>query len=358
MLAYLLGIQFGDFTFRYSYIALVAAGFIALFEVLMLFTYETPRWLFKKNLDYDGIRVLKVLRGPNFQISTEIDVIKAGLRRTYSIKEQLLEFRNRAVYHPFILVLILMFFQQFSGINAVIFYASTVFSQAGYNPQLANIVTFGAIGVVQVIATVFSVILVDSWGRRKLLVLSSFLMALSSFTLGIYYLIFTRTCHSILKDPCPRHIEYMAILSVVVFIIGFSLGWGPIPWSSMSELLPTQVRTLGGSIATFANWGFAVIITLVFPTVSTKIAPEIVWWIFAVIMVVGIVFVVLFLPEAKGHTLEEIQEYFEKGNVLACSCGTRRRNRSGTNFSTMRDTSAYTPTSSLQVATRENSSVN
>lgn len=321
LLTYLLGIRFEGYLFHYYNIALVAAGIVALFELLMLTTYETPRWLFSKNRDYHGIRVLKVLRGKNFQISREIDYIKAGLRRTYSVKEQLLEFKHHRVYHPFILVLMLMFFQQFSGINVAIFYASEVFKQAGYDNSRANLATFGAVGVVQVIATFVCVLLVDYCGRRVLLVASSTGMALSCFLLGLYFFIFEKFCSEGLSSKqCPDGIEYLAILGVVFYISSFALGWGPIPWSSMSELLPNQVRSLGGSLASFTNWGFAAIVTLTFKSYSDLVSPKFTWWSFGVIMVLSIVMVILFLPEVKGRALEEIQSYFESGKVLACSC--------------------------------------
>ena len=294
---------------------------MALFEVLMLTTYETPRWLFSKDLEYSGIRTLKMFRGKNFQISEEIASIKQGLRHTYSAREQLLEFKNRAVYQPFILVICLMFFQQFSGINAAIFYATQIFSDVGYSPDKANLVSFGAVGCVQVAATLTSVILVDYLGRRKLLIGSSIGMALSSFLLGIYFLIFDGKCEGSLSNThCPSGIESLAIASVVIFIISFSLGWGPIPWSSMSELLPNRVRTLGGSIATFANWGFATIIIYLFPLYIELVTIKFAWWTFGIIMVASVVFVVLFLPEAKGKSLEEIQLHFENGGVFAFSC--------------------------------------
>ena len=315
LLSYLLGIKFGNYRMPYYNIALVAAGIVVLFEILMLFTYETPRWLFSKNMEYDGIRVLKILRGPQFQIAKEINSIKIALRRTYSIKEQLLEFKNRAVYHPLILILFLMFFQQFSGINVAVFYASSVFKDVGYDPDTANLVTLIAVGVTQVIATFISVLLVDYLGRRILLIVSSIGMLASTFMLGIYFLV-----KDLEKKDTPQHFEYLAIVGVALLMISFSLGWGPIPWSSMSELLPSQVRTLGASIATFANWGFATIITFAFKPYSSLVTIKFTWWTFSLVMLISIIFVLLFLPETKGKSLEEIQSHFEKGKIIACSC--------------------------------------
>ena len=343
LFAYLYGIN--QFNIQYWHFSLAAAGVVTLFEILMLFTYETPRWLFSKQKDFDAIRVLKILRGSNAKISKEINQIKAGIREKYTIIEQLKAFRHRAVFIPFILVLMLMFFQQFSGINAVIFYASDVFKQAGFKKNV-NLVSAISIGVVQVIATMLSVMLVDKLGRKFLLTVSSVGMGLSSFVLGIYYYILRHHCenclgpHSECNHSQPSldvtapyntsNFGYLAVVCVVFFIISFSLAWGPIPWTMMSELMPNRVRTLAGSIATFVNWTFAAIITSSFHSIADKITGAGAFWIFAAIMAFAIVFVIVFVPETKGHTLEEIQENFEKGHIIAISCSDtcgRRRPR-------------------------------
>ena len=333
LFAYLYGIK--QFNIEYWHFSLAAAGVVTLFEILMLFTYETPRWLFSKQKDFDAIRVLKILRGPNAQITKEINQIKAGIKEKYTVIEQLKAFRHRAVFIPFILVLMMMFFQQFSGINAVIFYASDIFKKAGFKDN-ANLVSAIAIGVVQVVATLLSVMLVDKAGRKILLTVSSIGMALSSFVLGIYYYILVNHCEKCLgtchqdhtldtRFPCDSiKFGYLAVVCVVFFIISFSLAWGPIPWTLMSELMPNRVRTLAGSIATFVNWTFAAIITSSFHSIVAKITGAGAFWIFAVIMVFAITFVIVFLPETKGHSLEEIQEHFEKGQVIAISCSKRK----------------------------------
>ena len=175
-----------------------------------------------------------------------------------------------------------------------------------------------------------SVLLVDFLGRKFLLTVSSSGMALSSFVLGVYYYIFADHCGHCLgrcghlhhdSFPCDStKFGYLAIVSVIVFIISFSLAWGPIPWTSMSELMPNHVRTLAGSIATFTNWTFAAIITSFFHSYAQAITQAGAFWTFAIIMVLAIVIVILFLPETKGHSLEEIQKHFEKGHIFAVSC--------------------------------------
>ena len=321
----------------------------------MLFTYETPRWLFSKHKEFQAIRVLQILRGLNTQVTKEIKQIKVAIRRKYTILEQLKAFKNRAVFIPFILVLMLMFFQQFSGVNAVIFYASDIFKTAQISIDV-NLVSAVAIGVVQVVATLLSVLLVDKLGRKVLLTVSSIGMGVSSFVLGIYYYVLVSHCKSCLgkchseidpsldsKFPCDSHqFGYLAIVCVVFFIISFSLAWGPIPWTMMSELMPTHVRTLAGSIATFVNWTFAAIITSFFHSYAKFATEAGAFWSFTVIMIFAVVLVIIFLPETKGHSLEEIQERFESGHIIAISCRRKKQNRprsSVSHYSTTRSVS-------------------
>ena len=364
LFAYLYGIK--KFNIQYWHFSLAAAGMVTLFEILMLFTYETPRWLFSKRKDFDAIRVLKILRGPNAKISKEINQIKAGIREKYTIIEQLKAFKHRAVFIPFILVLMLMFFQQFSGINAVIFYASDVF-KTGFNDNVdVNLVSAISIGVVQVLATLLSVMLVDKLGRKVLLTVSSIGMGLSSFVLAIYYYILVHHCKNCLgpqsvchhsnplldrTSPCnTSNFGYLAVVCVVFFIISFSLAWGPIPWTMMSELMPNRVRTLAASIATFVNWTFAAIITYFFHSIANKITGAGAFGIFAGIMAFSIIFVIIFLPETKGHTLEEIQENFEEGHIVAISTPCVRRRPRGL-LSSISPFSTATRSASINVDT-------
>ena len=327
---------------KYWQIAIIAVGLVALFEILMLFTYESPRWLLGKHKDRKAIQALAGLRGPNCAISKEIEQIKASLQRTYSVLDQLMEFRHRSIFFPFILVLTLMFFQQFSGINVAIFYASLIFQEAGLSERQIDLIVAIAIGVVQVFATLLSVVLVDCLGRKVLLTLSSIGIALSSLVLGIYYFVYDNVCESCLVGqlncvvndtihedfPCnTTSFGYLAVVCIIVFIVGFSLGWGPIPWTAMSELLPNRVRGLAASIATFVNWTFATIITLCFKYYSNPpIDNDGAWWTFAFIMFLSVVMVILFLPETKGRSLEEIQKHFEEGHIFAVSCKSRKVN--------------------------------
>ena len=342
-LSYIFGIEYKvGVSVQYWVIAFIAAGFVVIFEILMYFTYKTPHWLLSKGMDENAIRVLKILRGSNF--TEELEEIKESVRvqPNYSVIKQLMEFRHRSIITPFLLVIMLMFFQQFSGINVAIFYASHVFLEAGLSQHQVNLIVAVAIGAVQVIATLVSVILVKRHEQKILLTMSSIGMFLSSLVLGIYFYIYNSICGSclvgdacnltIVHDSVHQHFPcnttkfgYLAVVCIIIFIISFSLGWGPIPWTSMSELMPNRVRTLAGSIATFTNWSFVTIITLCFKYYSRPpINNDGAWWTFSFIMFVAIFMVILFLPKTKGLSLEEIQKYFEQGHIFAVPCFRRR----------------------------------
>ena len=335
--------------FQYYYAALVPIVVVVIFEVLALFIPETPRWLYAHGKDLKANRVLELLRGSLANNMKEIDGIKKTIEkdRNMTLFLRFAAFGKRSILIPFVLILFLMFFQQFSGINAAIFYAGSIFQQAQVaNPQLINVLS---IGLVQIIATLVSVLFVDLLGRKILLMFSSSFMVISSLLMGAHFLVLNVICHGCigvcnlntsnitycnqnctpeyvktLADVCQStNFSGLAITAMIVFIIAFSFGWGPIPWTSMSELMPLKVRGLAASIASLVNWTFATIITAFFQSYAKGVTPKAAWWSFAFISAIGFVFVLLFLPETKGHQLEEIEEHFEEGHILALSCSRR-----------------------------------
>lgn len=347
-IAYLYGVNWSGKIIEYWQFAIAGVVLVVVFEILMLFTLESPRWLISKHKEKRAHRILRILCGPNSDVTTEIEKIKSALKENWTVKKQLVELvHHRAVLRPFLIVLLLMFFQQFSGILPVLLYAAPILQDAGITLDV-NLVSALAFGLSQVAGTLVSVFLIDCIGRRILLTVSGGGMVISNFLLGVYFYIFIEKCGSCLGSkmhcnltstinissihfsshdtpPCnTSHFGILAIASIVVFIFTFSLGWGPIPWNAMSELMPNRVRALAASIATCFVWCLGTIVSLCFYSYSNIVTPEGSWWSFTVIMVLAIVVVVTFLPETKGRSLEEIQEHFEKGRVFVSSCNSCR----------------------------------
>lgn len=206
--------------------------------------------------------------------------------------------RNRATLLAFVCSLGLMFFQQFSGINAVIFYTNNIFQSAGskIDPSIATII----VGVVQTIATYISSLLVERAGRKILLLQSCIIMGLNLIVLGIYF--------KLQEDKYDVSAAgWVPLVCLVLFIVTFSLGFGPIPWMMMAELFPVEYRGTASGISVIMNWCLVFVVTLCFPLMKDAIGIYSCFWFFAGFMVVCTFFVFFLIPETKGKTVSQIQ---------------------------------------------------
>nr|CAD7197765.1 unnamed protein product [Timema douglasi] len=193
----------------------------------------------------------------------------------------------------------LMMFQQLSGVNAVIFYTGQIFDLAGSSIPSATACII--IGVVQVIATYVSTLLVDRAGRRILLLISDSVMALCLGVLGAYF-------HLLNNHYDTSDVSWVPIVSVAIFIVVFSLGFGPIPWIMLGELFPANVKGVASAVAAAFSWILSFAVTKVFQNMTSSLGEDITFWVFTGICVVGTVFVFVMVPETKGKDLNEIQE--------------------------------------------------
>ena len=190
----------------------------------------------------------------------------------------------------------LMFFQQFGGINAVMAYASQMLLDAGFSD--ANVAAI-AIGIVQFLGTGISCLIVDKLGRRFLLMYPTLVMCISMIILGA----------SRYFDTFPRSVT---LICLCCFIIGFSLGMGPIAWLIMSEIFPTKVRGVASGVATLVNWLGAFMVMKFYVNMEDSMHSYGCYWFFAAVSLCAVVYVFIFLPETKGKTLEEVEALFAK----------------------------------------------
>lgn len=158
------------------------------------------------------------------------------------------------------------------------------------------------IGVMQVVATFVSTIVVDKLGRRILLLASGIVMALSTTAIGVYF-------H--LKDQGNdvENLGWLPVASLCIFMIMFSIGFGPVPWLMMGELFSTDIKGFAGSIAGTTNWLLAFVITKTFTNITDGIGTDGAFWLFAGLTALGVVFVFFAVPETKGKSLNEIQQH-------------------------------------------------
>lgn len=198
----------------------------------------------------------------------------------------------------FIISIMLMFFQQFSGINAVVFFTTQIFESAG--STLDSSVSSIIVGVVQVLMTFASAVLVEKAGRKILLLQSSIVMGICLTLLGIYFK---------LKDGGHdvSSIGWIPLLSLVFFVISFSLGYGPIPWMMMGELISPEVKGTASSLVVLFNWICVFLVTKSFQPLLNLIGSDLTFWIFALVMVLGTLYAFKYVFETKGKSNAQIQ---------------------------------------------------
>ena len=296
----------------YDWLCAVALVIMLLFVLLTSGTlYESPRWLISQGRDPQAHNVLTWLRGPKFDVEKEKTEIKTQLNNEASLKitEKIQELAKRPVLHPLILSMLLMFFQQFSGINAVVFNGEEIIKQAGVSN--AAVMAAITIGVAQVVGSLIGVILNDIIGRKVLLVISGITMFLSMICLSIYDLLRNEPyCDPPNGSKCKDNLEPLAITAMIFYITGYSVGWGGVPWLMASELIPMKVRGIGVGIATCVNWLCAVIVLISFGSYEDLVMPWGAFLTFGVICLFSVIFVVIFTPETKGKSLEDIERIF------------------------------------------------
>ncbi|XP_020523443.1 sugar transporter ERD6-like 6 isoform X2 [Amborella trichopoda] len=270
----------------------------------LFFIPESPRWLAKMGMMEDFEASLQVLRGFDTDISLEVNEIKravASSSRRATIR--FAELKRRKYYMPLMIGIGLLVLQQLSGVNGILFYTSNIFKSAGISSS--DLATFG-VGVIQVIVTGVTTWLVDKAGRRLLLIISGSGMTISLVLVAVAFYL------KAFVSEESRFYSWMGILSLVglvAFVIAFSLGMGAIPWVIMSEILPVNIKGLAGSIATLANWLTSWVITMTANLLLTWSSAG-TFTIYAFVSAFTLLFIVLWVPETKGRTLEEIQSSF------------------------------------------------
>lgn len=290
-----------------SYVSLFIFNLICMvipiiFAVVFFFMPETPYFLISHNKHDEAVLALKKLRGSHYDAEAECDQIEAKWRATQS---EPMTFKQKFSTKPAIKALVicysLMFFQQFSGINAVLFNTEEIFESSG--ADISSKISSIIIGVVQVVATLMSTVVVDKLGRKVLLIVSGALMGICGIALGVFF--------NIKKDgsnpQLVADISWLPLVSLCIFIVAFSLGFGPIPWMLSGDLCTPAIKATVSSTAGTFNWILAFIITTVFADMRSSMGDDGAFWFFAGISLVGVPLVYLFIPETKGKSIDEIQ---------------------------------------------------
>ncbi|KAM9271583.1 solute carrier family 2, facilitated glucose transporter member 8 isoform 2-T2 [Morus bassanus] len=255
----ILGAYVAGITLKWRWLAVVCSFPSCIMLLFMSFMPETPRFLLNHNKRSEAIASLHFLRGPHADLEWECRQIET------SIQEEglnLSEFKNPSIYRPLLIGMALMFFQQVTGINAVMFYAETIFEDANFkDSRLASIV----VGSIQVCFTAVAALIIDKTGRK-----------------------------------------------VLLYISGFALGWGPVPWLVIAEIFPLKARGISSGACVLTNWVMAFLVTKEFNDFIGFLTSYGTFWLFSAFCCLNVTFTAFYVPETKGQTLEQIEAYFRR----------------------------------------------
>ena len=286
------------YNWRWMLFAGVVPGLILF--IGMCFMKDTPRWLVSKNRDGEARKVFAKIE-PDIDADSEIKEIRETLVDNKSDKKFRL---SKWMIMPFVVGIGIMFAQICTGINTIIYYAPTIFKTAGFDSNITAIYATTGIGIVNFVMTIVAVFFTDKLGRKPLLYFGLTGVMISLFALGTSFAF---------ADILGDSLKWVAVGSLVTYIVCFAMSLGPIGWILVSEVFPLKIRGVAMSVCTVANFAFNFFVVASFPVLLHRIGGAWTFWMFGVVSILCIIFVYFFVPETKGISLEQIESNWRKG---------------------------------------------
>ncbi|MEQ9617855.1 MAG: sugar porter family MFS transporter [Deltaproteobacteria bacterium] len=279
-----------------------AAGVIPSFSLLvgMLFLPESPRWLVKHGFIDRARDVLMRIRGTR-DVEEELSGIKNALKQSKADWRELL---SPVIKPALVLGLGLALIRQLTGLSLATFYAPTIFELAGFHSASTAILEAVLVGIVFVVMSIVAMNLVDRLGRRPLMLWGYIGMFLGLVILGLTFYL-PKTDGSILG--------WLAVGSLILFVAAWTIGPGSVVQLVIAEIYPLSIRGLAMSVATAVIWATYLIVTLTFLSLVDVLGRPETFWLYAGLCIVSYFFVYYYMPETKGMSLEEIEDYWRSG---------------------------------------------
>jgi SP family xylose:H+ symportor-like MFS transporter len=287
-----------------------------LFLLLAFFIPETPRFLMIRGKEEKAFNILARINGENKagKIMEEIIVsLKKGKKES-----GIFSFGIRII----VIGLAIAVFQQWVGINVILYYAPVIFRDMGAETD-ASLLSTIYVGIVNLTFTVLAIALVDRLGRKPLLSAGAVVMGLSMITLGlIFFLGFEKVPGNGISEAgfSSQGAALAALVSILVFIAGFAVSWGPVAWVMLSELFPNMIRARAMALATAILWISNLVISWTFPMLNKssllveKFNHGFAYWIYGLIAILAALFVMKFVPETRKKSLEELESLWTNKN--------------------------------------------
>lgn len=298
VISYLVDYYFSESgSWRMMFGTAVIPGMILL--VGMIFMPQSPRWLVSKGQIGKATSVLKKIRAVD-EVQSEISDLHSSVKLQTGDWAALKASKLR----PALWVGVgLAAFQQLTGINTVIYYSPTIFQSAGFSSSSHAILATTGLGVINIIFTLVATLLIDKVGRRPLLLIGTIIMVIALALLAIVFS----------SSSIGHETGTLAVIGLSLYIAAFAIGMGPVFWLMISEIYPVKVRGLAMGVCSIINWGTNLIVALTFLSLTKLLGTSGTFWLYAIIGIFAWIFFYKMVPETKGKTLEEIEDYWRTG---------------------------------------------
>ncbi|HEV3481737.1 MAG TPA: sugar porter family MFS transporter, partial [Candidatus Acidoferrales bacterium] len=275
----------------------------AVFAIGMILLPESPRWLVKNGHRDAARKVLGRIRTAA-GADAELKDIEASIQHSEE-RGRLSDLLHPSLRAALVVGIGLAILQQITGINTVIYYAPLIIQSAGIPSASGAILATAGIGVVNVLMTIVSMWLIDRAGRRPLLLTGIAGMIVTLFALGYAF-------------HAPMHggsLATVAVICMMLYVASFAISLGPIFWLLIAEIYPTTVRSSAEGLSATFNWGSNLLVSLTFLTLLEAMGASRTFWLYGVFAIGAWIFSYYLVPETKGRTLEEIEEFWRKRHV-------------------------------------------
>jgi len=273
-----------------------------LFLILLFFVPKSPRWLALKGRKEESLKVLVSIHGEE-NAKIESKEIEESLR--LENKGEKINYFSKSIFIIIVIGSVFSILQQFTGINAVLYYGADIFEKAlgfGKDDVLLQQILLAFINL---IFTFVAMATVDKFGRKPLVYIGSVGMLIGFLLLGV--------------TLQQQAIGFLSLLGVLIFIASFAMSMGPVVWVLLSEMFPNKIRSVAMSVAVAVQWAGNYFVSQSFPMVTASEVNNNEFWngslpyfIFVVFIIIIIVFTYKYIPETKGKSLEEIEGMWEK----------------------------------------------
>ncbi|XP_037653315.1 solute carrier family 2, facilitated glucose transporter member 6 [Choloepus didactylus] len=306
----------------WRWLAVAGEGPVLAMVVLLSLVPNSPRFLLSRGREEEAWQALAWLRGADADVRWEFEQIRDNVQ-TQSSRVSWADLRDPHMHRPVAIALLMRFLQQLTGITPILVYLQPIFDST--DVLLPPKDDAAIVGAVRLLSVLIAALTMDLAGRKVLLFVSASVMFAANLTLGLYV-------HFGPRPPTPNstlglesgavggtelppatpssYLTLVPLLAAMSFIMGYAMGWGPVTWLLMSEILPLRARGAASGLCVLGSWLAAFALTKSFLPVVNAFGLQVPFFFFAAVCLVNLLFTGCCVPETKGRSLEQIESFF------------------------------------------------